>query len=637
MLQDIRKGARSWLGIVLACILIPPFAIVGVEYVFRDGFSRAEAVIEVGEQEVLGREFQRAFRERLDALNRRSGASVDYRTAKTMGVVDIVADGFVREALYRQATRDAGIMVGDPVVREAVRTMEAFRGVDGKFDAQLYRRGLESAQMSEPEFLDSQRTEIAAQYLIQGIAGIEAAPAAIVDTIDRYRNERRRATFFILRDSSITGLPAPDKAQLAEFYDKHKARYTLPPNRAVSALIVLPEDVFGRIPVADSEILAAYQRDKAKYTTPERRTLRQLLFTSEEDARKVAAAMAGGRSFDTVAKEVVKQEPLSLGTVAADGLPIPELAGAAFARRAGEITEPVRTPLGWHILIVDKVEPAKVTPLEKVRADIEEAIKRKRAGAILDGLREEADDGLGADLPLDRIAEQVGVKLQRIPAIDSSGRDATGKTIGGLPDDPRFLQRIFEQDVGRDDRDVLDRKDGAFFIVEVDRIAPSRTPALEEVEERVAKNWAADARTRALKTRADALAQRIRAGAGIEEVAKAAGAGIKNSAPLNRYGATGDPDVSGGLRDALFEAGATGAAVARPGVNGYSVAVLAAIKTGGDAQENRRAVLDGVKAEIGQELLTQYSAMLRRIYPVRIDRNGIDRLFSRAAQREQGY
>ncbi len=633
MLQDIRKGARSWLGIVLACILIPPFAIVGVEYVFRDGFSRAEAVIEVGEQEVLGREFQRAFRERLDALNRRSGASVDYRTAKTLGVVDIVADGFVREALYRQATRDAGIMVGDPVVREAVRTMDAFKGVDGRFDAQLYRRGLESAQMSEPEFLDSQRTEIAAQYLIQGIAGLEAAPAAIVDVIDRYRNEKRRATFFTLRDSSVTDLPAPDKAQLAEFYDKHKARYTQPPNRAVSALIVLPEDVFDRIPVAESEIGAAYQRDKAKYTTPERRTLRQLLFTSEEDARKVAAAMAGGRSFDKVAK----QEPLSLGTVAADGLPIPELAGAAFARRAGEITEPVRTPLGWHVLIVDRVEPARATPLEKVRADIEEAIKRKRAGAILDGLREEADDGLGADLPLEKIAEQVGVKLQRIPAIDSRGRNAAGKEIGGLPDDPRFLQRIFEQEVGRDDRDVLDRKDGAFFIVEVEKTSPSRTPALEEVETRVAKDWAADARTRALKTRADALAQRIRAGARIEEVAKEASAGLKNSAPLNRYGATGDPDVSSRMRDALFEAGATGAAVAQPGVNGYAVAVLAAIETGGDARENRQAVLDGVKAEIGQELLAQYSAMLRRTYPVRIDRNGIDRLFSRAAQREQGY
>ena len=127
MLQDIRRGARSWLGIVLACILIPPFAIVGVEYVFRDGFSRAEAVITVGQQEVLGREFERAFRQRLDALNRRSGASVDYRTAKSMGVVDLVAESFVGDALYRQATRDAGILVGDPVVREAVRGMEAFK------------------------------------------------------------------------------------------------------------------------------------------------------------------------------------------------------------------------------------------------------------------------------------------------------------------------------------------------------------------------------------------------------------------------------------------------------------------------------------------------------------------------------
>ena len=636
MLQDIRRGARSWLGIVLACILIPPFAIVGVEYVFRDGFSRAEAVITVGQQEVLGREFERAFRQRLDALNRRSGASVDYRTAKSMGVVDLVAESFVGDALYRQATRDAGILVGDPVVREAVRAMEAFKGVDGKFDPQLYRRGLESSQMSEPEFLDSQRTEIAAQYLAQSIAGLETAPSAIVDTIDRYRNEKRRAAFFTLRASSVIELPKPSAAQLAEFYDRHKTRYTQPANRTVSALIVLPEDVFDRIPVADSEIEAAYQQDKSSYTTPEKRTLRQLLFTTRADAGQVAIAMAGGRSFDSVAKEVVKQEPLSLGTVAAGELPIPELAQAAFAPKQGEIAEPVKTALGWHVIIVDKVEPAQVTPLDKARADIEEAIKRKRAGDILDRLREDADDGLGADLPLDRIAGQIGVKLLRIPAIDSAGRNAAGAAIGGLPDDARFLQRIFEQDVGRDDRDVIERKDGAFFIVQVDRITPSRIIPLKNIEQRVAADWTADARTDALKIRAEALVQQIRAGADIETVAKRAGASIKNSSPLNRYGATGDPDVSGQLRDALFKAPATGAAVAGPGVSGYSVAVLAAIENGGDAGQNRQSILDSVKTSIGRELLAQYGAMLRRTYQVRIDRDGIDSLFSRAAQRQQG-
>ncbi len=636
MLQDIRKGARSWLGIVLACILIPPFAIVGVEYVFRDGFSRAEAVITVGQQEVLGREYERAFRRQLDTLNRRSGGSVDYRTAKSMGVVDMVAESFVGDALFRQATRDQGIVVGDPVVREAVRTMRAFQGVDGKFDPQLYRRGLESAQMSEPEFLDSQRTEIAAQYLVESIAGLETAPAAIVDTIDRFRNEKRRAAFFTLRASSVTDLPRPDAAQLADFHARHKERYRRPANRSVSTLIVMTADVFDRIPVDAGEIEAAYRRDREKYTAPEKRTLRQLLFTTEADADRVAMAMAGGRSFDTVASEVVEQKPLSLGTVTAADLPLPELADAAFAARQGEIAEPVKSALGWHVIVVDKVVPARTTPLKEVKADIEEAIKRNRAGDILDRLREDADDGLGADLSLDKIASQIGMKLQRIPAIDARGRNASGKEIEGLPDDPRFLQRIFEQDIGRDDRDVVERKDGSFFIVQVDKISPSRIVPLEDAKRRVAADWTADARTGALKAKADRLLEQLRAGAGIEAVAKRAGVGLKNSSPLNRYGSTGDSGVSGQLRDALFKAARKGAAVAGPGVSGYSVGVLTVIDSGGDAKQKRQTVLDSVKASIGQELLAQYGAMLRLKYPVRIDREGIDSLFSRAAQRQQG-
>ena len=636
MLQNIRKGARSWLGIVLACILIPPFAIVGVEYVFRDGFSRAEAVITVGQQEVLGREYERAFRERLEAVNRRSGGAVDYKMAKSLGIVDMVADSFVTEALFRQATRDQGIMIGDAVIREAVRTMPAFKGVDGKFDPQLYRRGLENSLMSEPEFLDSQRAELAAQYLVQSIAGLQSAPDAIVDTIDRFRNEKRRAAFLTLRASSVTDLPEPTARQLADFYSGRKEQYRQPANRTVSVLIVMPSDVFDRIPVTEGEIKAAYDRDKDNYTAPEKRALRQLLFTAEAEARKIGDAMAGGKTFDTAAKEAVRQEPLSLGTVTADDLPIPELAKAAFAANQGEITAPVKTVLGWHVIVVDKVEPEKLTALKEVRSDIEEAIKRDRAGDILDRLREDADDGLGADLPLDKIAGQIGIKVQRIPAIDPRGRNAAGKEIKGLPDDPRFLLRIFEQDIGRDDRDVVERKDGAFFIVEVDKITPSRIVPLKEIEKRVAGDWTAGARTRALKARADRLAQQIGAGAAVDKVAKQAGIGVKNSSPLNRYGATGDPGVSGQLRDALFKAARKGAVVAGPGVSGYSVAVLTAIENSGDAKKRRQSILDSVKASFGQELLDQYGAMLRRKYPVKIDRSGIDRLFSRAAQRQQG-
>ena len=119
-------------------------------------------------------------------------------------------------------------------------------------------------------------------------------------------------------------------------------------------------------------------------------------------------------------------------------------------------------------------------------------------------------------------------------------------------------------------------------------------------------------------------------------MAKRAGVGLKNSSPLNRYGSTGDSGVSGQLRDALFKAARKGAAVAGPGVSGYSVGVLTVIDSGGDAKQKRQTVLDSVKASIGQELLAQYGAMLRLKYPVRIDREGIDSLFSRAAQRQQG-
>ncbi len=636
MLQSIRKGARSWLGIVLAMILIPPFAIVGVEYIFRDGFSRAEAVITVGEQKILGRDYERVFRHAMDSLRQNTGRVVDYRVAKSYGLVGSVANSLVTQALYQQATRDEGILIGDAVVREAVRNLDSFKGIDGRFDATIYENYLQNAQMTEQEFLDLQRSTIATQYLIQSVTGVEAASLSMVDAANRYRNEKRQAVFFTIRADSVKDLQKPSKKQLAAFHDKNNAKYTRPANRTVTFLHVKPEDVFDRITVKESEIQAVYQRDIARYTTPEKRTLRQLLFAKEEDAKKAYAAMIGGKTFDTVATDVVKRKPLNLGAVSAAELPLEELATAAFAVGQGEVTKPIKTVLGWHIVVVDKIEPGSVTPLLSVKKTIERTIKRKRSGKILDQLREDADDGLGADLTMARIAEQLKQRARTIPAIDARGRDAANKTVDGIPADGSFLRQVFSQETGREDREVIELKEGAFFIVEVKKMTPSRVMPLEDIKNEVMADWERDARIKALKVKADALVKRIRSGATIKEVARESEAGLMTSSPLTRYGATGDSKVSGALRDALFKAAKTGSVVAETGVDGYSIAVLTGIRIGGDAKAQRQAVSASLRQSLGQELLSQYQAMLRKRYPVKIERTEIDRLFSREGQGQQG-
>lgn len=637
MLQGIRKGARSWLGIVLALILIPPFAIVGVEYIFRDGFSRAQPVITVGDAKILGREYERVFRRQMDDLRRRSGRAIDYKAAKSMGLVTVVSNQMVTQALYRQASKDQGILVSDAVIRNAVRGLNAFKGVDGKFDPALYARALQNARMNEQQFISSQRAAIASQYLVQSVARVEAAPDVLVDAMDKYRNEKRTADFFTIRASAITKLPDPTAKQLEEFHKKNKARYTRPPNRTVSAIIVNPEDVFDRIKVTADDIKALYERNRSSYTKFEKRTLRQLVFTKEDDAKKAFAAMVGGKTFDTVAKDIVKRKPLDLGTVTAKELPLPVIAKAAFSVKEGEVAPPVKSPLGWHLIIVDKVQPQKVTPLKDVKADIERSLKLKKSGKILDQLREDADDALGADLKLAKVAEQLKLKLHTYQAIDVRGRDADGKPIKGLPADPRFLQTVFKQKV-KDYKEVIEMKAGAFFIVQVDKITPSRVQTVKEIKDRIVKDWQAGARLTALKVKADALAAKIKAGKSIKEVAAEADVSLKGSSPLNRYGPTGDSEVSGTLRDAVYKA-KKGAVVAAPGVGGYSVAVLTDLKIGGkDAKKQRTAIADTLKRSLGRELLGQYDAMLRRKFPVKIDREGIDKLFSRQAQgqRRQG-
>ena len=247
MLQDIRRGARSWLGIVLACILIPPFAIVGVEYVFRDGFNRAEAVITVGQQEVLGREYERAFRQRLDALNRRSGASVDYRTAKSMGVVDIVAESFVSEAPVPAGDprrRHPGRRSGGPGSRAGDGCVQG-RGRQVRSAALPARPRIRADERAGISRRATDRTPPRAISSPRASVASRPPPAAIVDTIDRYRNEKRRAHLLHPARQFGDGTAEADGGPACGILRQAQgALHAGRPTALVSALIVLPEDVF---------------------------------------------------------------------------------------------------------------------------------------------------------------------------------------------------------------------------------------------------------------------------------------------------------------------------------------------------------------------------------------------------------
>ena len=178
---------------------------------------------------------------------------------------------------------------------------------------------------------------------------------------------------------------------------------------------VLSQELFDEVTkdveVSDQEVLASYTQNQSQYGTPESRDVRHILIAekgangqvdfekSKARADEIYAELEGGADFAELAKEN-SEDPGSKDSggklTISRGQTVPEFDKTSFELDQGELSKPVKTTYGYHIIeAVSPVRPAKTTPLAKVKASIRTTLlQQKKSEAMTawaDDLRKEYD------------------------------------------------------------------------------------------------------------------------------------------------------------------------------------------------------------------------------------------------------
>jgi peptidyl-prolyl cis-trans isomerase C len=157
------------------------------------------------------------------------------------------------------------------------------------------------------------------------------------------------------------------------------------PEQEQSAARSLLAEAAARVDVADAEIEAYYVEHREELARPEQVTLRQILVPTLNEARDVKRRLARDpRSFESLAQTRSRAPEASagglMGTFSRGELP-PDLESAAFDLKPGAASEPVQTPLGYHVMRVEARSPPRERELEECRAEIRHALLRTKAEA----------------------------------------------------------------------------------------------------------------------------------------------------------------------------------------------------------------------------------------------------------------
>ena len=497
MLDSMRRhiGWLKWsLGLVIlafAFLYVPSF---GQSTPQLTG-ALTDVVATVGQREITVGEFRTVYLRQLQSYQAQSGGEISAEILRSMGLDRQILQQMIDEHAALQEAERLGVTVTDAEIRERIVSFPAFQQ-NGQFvgeQAYLQRLRQQSPPMTPAQFEEDVRRSLM----------LERLQAAVTDWItvteeDLRREHVRRSE--TIRVSAISfraddfreGIEVTDE-DVAALFAQNAIDYTVPEKRRLRFVLIEVAALKASFTPSDADVQAYYGYNTDRYTEPV--TLRAshiLLRTEGQDpaevqtrAEEIVAEARGGGDFAALARQYSEDDSTKelggdLGSIS-PGQMVPEFEGAAYALEQGEISDPVSSLFGVHIIKATEKTGGATQPLNEVRESIVELLKQEsadaRASALAEAMAADITTAAEPATAMDAAARQRGLEPQESLFV------SPGEPILGLGFSSEVTTRAFQLGQGQVAGPIQTPIGPAF--VTVVAIQDPFVPPLEEVEARV--------------------------------------------------------------------------------------------------------------------------------------------------------
>lgn len=635
MLQSMRSAAGTWVIKILFVLLILSFGAWGItDYIGNIGAGAP--ALTVGEREISVDAVDQQLTRQLRQLEQRLGQNIPRQQAIRTGYLSLVVEQMAHEALLDVEAQNQGLAVSDTMLAQRIRSEEMFQ-TDGTFDRTIFDRFMRFNDISEAEYFDYMRGTTLRLSLLRAAVIGAFPPEPLVRHLVSHRQEKRIAETLYLPPESVGTVPPPDEAAIRTYYDDNSQAYQAPEYRQVS-YIHIDVDLLARdVAINDEALRQEYDIRKHEFGDPEQRQIRQLVFPSKAAAQAHKDAIAAGGAFEDPQTEDGAMTPtvIDLGWVKRADL-LDELKEPVFALEKGAVSDPLASPLGYHLMQVTDIKEGTLLGFDEVKEDLKLELGRRQA---VDEAIEQAnrlDDMLAEGKTLEEAADALGTEVHQVEAVDRSGlpptQDGRTETVEpfDLPGGSQFLTNAFRLNSGETDF-VTEIPEGGAFVVRVDHITPPKQRPLDAVKDLIIDTLTQEKRLAMLEAKGEALKAKLESGeTTLAALAEDEGLERRKTPPFTRNQALPSQFLPDALVASLFaftEPG--GAAMAWLG-NGIALGVLETIQPVELSDPAQESVLAQARKDLrralSNDLEQQYLQALTEEIGIEVHSNVLARL-----------
>ncbi|MBS4080634.1 SurA N-terminal domain-containing protein [Pseudomonas rustica] len=382
MLQNIRDNSQGWIAKTIIGAIILLMALTGFDAIFQATTHKNEAA-QVNGEEISQNELSQAVDMQRRQLMQQLGKDFDASLLDEKMLRESALKGLIDRKLLLQGAEQSKFAFSEGALDQVILQTPEFQ-VDGKFSSDRFDQVIRQLGYSRMQFRQMLAQEMLIGQLRAGIGGSGFVTDAEVLAFARLEKQTRDfATLSVKADPASVKLTDDE---VKAYYDEHAKEFMTPDQVIVDYVELKKASFFDQVTVKDEDLQAAYQKDIANLS--EQRRAAHILIevndkTTEAQAKAkiedVQARLAKGEKFEALAKEF-SQDPGSANNggdlgFAGPGVYDPAFEKALYSLNKDQVSEPVRTDFGYHLIKLLGVEAPEVPTLASLKDKLTRDLK----------------------------------------------------------------------------------------------------------------------------------------------------------------------------------------------------------------------------------------------------------------------
>ncbi|MDO6515150.1 MULTISPECIES: SurA N-terminal domain-containing protein [unclassified Neptuniibacter] len=554
MLQSIRDNSQGIIAKIIVGLIAVTFALFGVEsLVSLTAGSNAPATVngeEISQQDLVqGVQLQK--RQMLSQM----GEDADPALLDDNLISNMVLEGLIEQTVLVQSASDQGLTFSDNMIDQLILTTTDFQQ-DGQFNRAQFEAVLRNAGLTPMMYRDLIRKDkITEQERAAFMLSAFTLPSELT-SIAQLDSQTRDLRYFTLPASSLRSSLNVSDQEIADYYDEHRSEYLTDEQVAIEYLLLERSALETEITVTDEQLESAYQLLIDTFQAQELRHSAHILvaISDEQDdaaakakAANIAERIAAGEAFEAIAK-TESDDPASaemggdLG-VNEKGVFSDEFDNALFALEKGQVSSPVRTEFGYHIIKLIDIEATEVPSFEKAKADLASDLLNQLSEEEYVAQLERLADISFSSGDLVEPSEVLDLEIQKTELFSRTGSEDE------ITANPKVLGVAFDEELIKDglNSTPIELDSGRALVLRVVQHELPREKTLEEVAAMIKEALLDEKVAQALAAQADELIAKLKQGDSLENVAT--GATVTTLAGVTRT----QQDLPQELRSAVFK------------------------------------------------------------------------------------